>query len=342
MTTRENRGIAAVGTWIIDHVHEVNVWPQEESLSNVFAKTIAAGGLAHNVLVDLAKFKLGIPLEGVGFVGDDEDGRFLFGECDAYGIDRTNLQVTSEAPTSYTEVITVQSTGKRTFFHSRGANNLLNYESVPFDQIRAGIVHFGYLLLMDGIDAPDPEFGTVAAKILHHFQSMGIRTSVDTVSEQSDRFRRIVPPALKYTDYLILNEFEAGQTTGHEILKGNRIDAKALKESAARLLAMGSAQLVVIHMSLGSFALSRDGEEIFLPSLDLPAEYVKSALGAGDAFCAGVLAGIHENWDLSRSVQFATAAGAAALGHPSTTAGVGTASEVWELIERFPFRRIEL
>ena len=45
-------------------------------------------------------------------------------------------------------------------------------------------------------------------------QQRGIKTSIDVVSEASDRFTRLVPPALKYTDYCIINELEAGQSTG--------------------------------------------------------------------------------------------------------------------------------
>jgi len=342
MRNETRNGIAAVGLVTVDHVHEVDIWPPEQSVAYISRETSAGGGLAHNVPVDLAKFALGIPLEGVAYVGDDEDGRFLLAECDNYGIDRSNVLISNEARTSYTEVMSVQSTGKRTFFHSRGANSLMTYETIPFDKIRAGMVHFGYLLAMEGFDAPDAEFGTVAAKILHRFQEMGIRTSVDLVSEHPDRYLRLVPPALKYTDYLILNESEAGQTTGHTILEGGSLDGKALRDSAAQLLNMGSAQLVVIHMPLGGYAVTRAGEELFQPSLDVPDDYIKSTVGAGDAFCAGILAGIHEGWELRRSLQFATAAGAAALGHPTTTGGLGTAAEIWKLLEEFPLRNVAL
>ena len=44
-----------------------------------------------------------------------------------------------------------------------------------------------------------------------------MKTSVDVVSEDSDRFARIVTPALKYVDYCILNEIEAGKTAGFKI-----------------------------------------------------------------------------------------------------------------------------
>jgi len=335
-------GIAAVGGWIMDHVNLINIWPQEEGLAHISSIKRSPGGLAYNVLVDLAKFELSIPLEGAGFVGNDDDGRVILEDCDRYQIDRKNLRVVNGTPTADTEVMTVKSTGKRTFFHSQGANNLLTYETVPFDQLRSGIVHFGYLLIMEGIDAPDTEFGTVAAKILHQFQEMGIRTSVDIASEDSERFLRFVPPALKYTDYLILNEFEAGRTTGHQILEGDRIDSKALRESAAQLLEMGSAKLVVIHMHVGAYALTRDGKEYFQPSFVLPSGYIKGAVGAGDAFCAGILAGIHEKWDIPRSLRFATAAGAASLQEPDATSGVCKAQQLWDFFERFPLRDIIL
>ena len=339
---RDSRtGIAAVGAWIMDHVNLVDIWPQEQGLAIISSTEHSPGGLAYNVLVDLAKFELRISLEGAGFVGNDDDGQRILDDCDRYQIDRKNLHVADGIPTSHTEVMTVKSSGKRTFFHTRGTSDLLTYETVPFDQLRSGIVHFGYLLLMDGIDAPDADFGTVAAKILHRFQEMGIRTSVDTVSEDSERFLKLIPPALKYTDYLILNELEAGRTTGHRILEGDRIDTKALRESASQLLAMGSAQLVVIHMHVGAYALTSEAEEYFQPSFLLPPEYIKGAVGAGDAFCAGILAGIHEKWDISRSLRFATAA-AASLQEADSTSGVCKAQQLWDFFESFPLRDITL
>lgn len=336
------KGIAGLGSWIMDHVRLVDVWPAEETLSYIYGETSSGGGLAHNAVIDLAKFDLGIALEGLGFIGDDDDGHRLAEECDRRGVNHTNLEVTDAAPTSYTEVITVRATGKRTFFHSKGANNLLTYDNVPFDSIQSGMVHFGYLLLMDGIDAPDEKYGTVGAKILHKLQSMDIRTSIDTVSETTERFLRIIAPSLKYTDYVILNEIEAGSTTGHAILNGDAIDVEALRASARRILELGNSILVVIHMHVGAYALTRDGEERFQPSFDLPQGYIQGGAGAGDAFSSGILAGIHEEWDLEKSLRFGTAAGAACLSDATCTGGVPSAGEIWKLYDRFPLRDVAL
>lgn len=334
----ERRGLAGIGSWIMDHVRMIDAWPEEQTLANIHHEEFSGGGLAHNLVVDVAKFDLGIPLEAVGFVGNDDDGRRILDLCRTLGVDYENLETADQLPTSYTEVMTVESTGRRTFFHSRGANNLVTPETVPYESLQAKIAHVGYLLLSDGMDAPDHEFGSAAARILHHLQTMGIKTSIDTVSENSDRFMTLIPAALKYTDYVILNEFEAGKTTGHTILDGEKLNEAALRDSAKTLLGMGQSELVVIHLAQGAYAVDQSGQEWFQPSLDLPDEYIQGGAGAGDAFCAGVLVGLHEGWDLERGLKFGTAAAAKCMSHPTCTEGIGTHDECLALFDQFPLR----
>jgi len=52
------------------------------------------------------------------------------------------------------------------------------------------IFHLGYLLLLDALDQPDAKFGTQAARLLAAAQAAGVKTSVDVVSEDSDRFAK--------------------------------------------------------------------------------------------------------------------------------------------------------
>lgn len=334
----DRSGIAGIGTFIMDHVRMIDAWPAEQTLANISSEEFSGGGLAHNLVMDIARFDLGIPLEAIGFVGDDDDGRRILDECKTFGIDTTNLVTTEQAPTSYTEVMTVQTTGKRTFFHSRGANVLVTNETIPYTAIKAKIAALGYLLLMDGIDAPDAEYGTVAARILHGLQQQGILTCIDTVSEDSDRLSKIVPPALKYTDFVILNEFEAGKITGNTILNGDDLDAAALRASAKALQSMGTPKLVVIHMHIGAYALNDQGEELFQPSLDLPPDFIVGGAGAGDAFFNSVLCGLHEDWPLADALKFGTAAAAKCMTHPTCTEGLVSHAECLKLLDRFPFR----
>ena len=65
------------------------------------------------------------------------------------------------------------------------------------DNLPVELFHLGYLLLLDGMDQPDSQLTTVATRFLYEMQKRNIKTSIDIVSEDNDRFNQIVPPALQ-------------------------------------------------------------------------------------------------------------------------------------------------
>jgi sugar/nucleoside kinase (ribokinase family) len=241
--------------------------------------------------------------------------------------------------------MTEQDTGRRTFFHFRGANALWRGDDLDFRRINARIFHFGYFLLLDEMDKPDRVFGTRAARLLAAAQKAGIKTSVDAASVESDRFSEIVSPALQHVDYCILNEFEAGKITGVAVRRPRGgLDLAALRRSAGALLQRGVRELVVIHFPEGALARSRDGGDVWQSSLKLPAGYIAGTAGAGDAFCAGVLYGLHEGWGVPRSLRAGVCVAAASLSHPTTTGGIQSLRSSLALAKRFgfglPLRRV--
>jgi len=339
----ERHGIAAAGNWIIDHIYICDCWPQEEALANILQEGRGTGGAPYNCLVDLARFGpppggRPIPLEAIGLVGSDADGEFIRRGMAALGVDTAALAATAAAPTSYTLVCVSKPTGRRTFFHNRGANAHFAPEHVPVDRIGARLVHVGYLLLLDRFDEPDPEYGTAAARLLARLQAAGIETSIHVVSEDSRRFPQIVKPALRHADYAILNEFEAGRTTGHELRPSHTPDPKAIRASARELLRLGVKRLVCIHMPEGGYALTADGREYWQPSLALPEGYIRGGAGAGDAFCAGVLYGLHERWEMERSLKLGVSAAAVCLSDPTCTAAACSLAETMKVAEKYPYR----
>src|SRR4051812_31812138 len=118
-------GIICGGNWIVDRVKTIDHYPGEETLANILSESRQNGGCALNVLMDLAKLGATFPLSGIGVIGEDTDGEFILSVCQEQGIDTSLLVRTESAPTSYTDVMTNRSTGRRTFFHARGANRLL-------------------------------------------------------------------------------------------------------------------------------------------------------------------------------------------------------------------------
>ncbi|MBI1842258.1 MAG: carbohydrate kinase family protein, partial [Verrucomicrobia bacterium] len=249
------------------------------------------------------------------------------------------LKSTAEAPTSYTDVMTEKADGKRTFFHLRGANALWKGADIDFSKTKARLFHLGYLLLLDALDEPDVKFGSKAARLLAAAQDAGLKTSVDVVSEDSDRFSKVVSPALKYVDFCILNEIEAGKTAGFKIRQPDgQLDTVSLRHAAGALLQKGVRELVVIHFPEGAFARTRKGEDVWQPSLKLPAKYIAGAAGAGDAFCAGALLGFHEDWELKKCVQTGVAAAAASLSDPTCTQGMKPLAACEALVKKYGYR----
>jgi len=337
-TAGQRRGLLAGGNWIIDQVKMIDVYPQPEQLANIRSQSEGTGGAPYNVLVDLARSGVPFPLFAAGLVGQDSLGDHILATCRPYKIDVRHLGTTPKAPTSYTDVMTELGHGRRTFFHARGANALWSGDDLDFKKIPVRIFHLGYLLLLDALDEPESRFGTKAARLLARAQAAGVKTSADVVSEDSDRFARIVNPALKHVDYCILNEIEAGKTTGFKIRQPEgRLDTVALRHAAGTLLQRGVRELVVVHFPEGAFALTRTGEDFWQPSLKLPAKYIAGTAGAGDAFCAGVLCGLHEGWDLQRCLLTGVCIAAASLADATCTAGVKSLNTSLALAKKFGF-----
>ena len=264
----ERKGIIGVGNWIVDSVKFITVYPQKGNLTNIVGQDQGLGGCAHNVLADLASLKSGLPLYAGGCIGDDEYGRMCLDACDRLGIDRANIKTLPGEATSYTDVMSEIEGGRaRTFFHCRGANAKLTVEQVLDCKCPARIFHLGYLLLLDGLDKEDPEYGVAAARALDGLSKQDYETSVDVVSEESDRYQKIVLPCLKYTDYFIVNEVEAEKSLGITLRKSDgTIDFKDVENAARALLDKGVRKMVVIHFPEGGVVATKDGRCCSAPS----------------------------------------------------------------------------
>jgi sugar/nucleoside kinase (ribokinase family) len=288
------------------------------------------------VLKDLARLGVDFPLEAVGLVGDDEAGRFIRDDCTRHRIDTSQLRQSSTSPTSYTDVMTEQGSGRRTFFHHRGANAELAPEHFDFSLSRARIFQLGYLMLLDRLDEPRGN-GTAAAGVLRAARTAGMKTSADVVSVHSERFAQIVRPALPELDYLFLNEFEVAQVTGIETTQEGRIDRAAIGRAAAELVRGGVRDWVMVHFPAGVLACGARGESIWQPSVRVPASHIQGAAGAGDALASGVLLGLHEGWPMREALELGVCAAASSLSHPTCSEGVASRADCLALGTRFGF-----
>jgi sugar/nucleoside kinase (ribokinase family) len=338
---RERCGILAGGNWIVDRLKFIDTYPCQDALANILSESVANGGSPFNLLVDLAKLEPSFPLFAAGLIGADSDGEWIIRQCAALGIDTTQLRVQRAAHTSYTDVMTVRATGRRTFFHQRGANAFLEDAHFEFASSSARHFHLGYLLLLDRLDGADHEFGTMAARTLHRAQQAGLTTSIDLVSEDSDRFAPVVVPALRHVDYAFLNEFELERTTGLQVRAEEGIDIDALRAAVRRLLDSGVREWVIVHFPEGACALGRDGRLRLQSSVRIPQSQIVSAVGAGDAFAAGVLYALHEHAAIETALRYGVCVAAASLQEAGASDGVVPLQKCLQLEERYGTRSVD-
>ncbi len=334
------RGLLAGGNWIIDYVKLIDTWPPQDALATIVDQSWGNGGSPYNILKDLAKLGAPFPLEAVGLVGDDANGRLIRDDCQAHHIDTAQLEATSTAPTSYTDVMTVRSTGRRTFFHHRGANALLAPGHFDFTRTRARLFHLGYALLLDKLDAPGPDGAPCMTGVFEQARAAGLATSLDCVSDNSDRFCTIVPPLLPHVDVLFANDFEAEKLTGLALRSRGTLERRAVEEAARSLIRRGVREWALIHFPEGAVACSAGGGMVWQPSVDVPATEIAGQAGAGDALAAGVLLGIHEGWPMARSLKLGVCTAAASLYHPTCSVSVGPAETCLALGDQHGFHAL--
>ena len=176
-------GILAAGNFIVDRVKLIDDYPHQDTLASILSETSSNGGGAYNVLTNLSRMGASYSLSAAGLIGNDPDGEWIRNHCREHHINSDLLLQSAIHPTSYTDVMTVDSNGRRTFFHQRGANSSFTGEHVDFTKTGARIFHLGYLLLLDSLDTFAPDVKTNAAHLLARASSAGLTTSLDLVSQ---------------------------------------------------------------------------------------------------------------------------------------------------------------
>lgn len=309
-----NKGVTFVGSLVVDHIKQIETYPSESTLTKILSETKATGGLAANTSVALKKLDPSLDVEVLGAVGDDSDGKLLINFLEENNINSNNIIL--RGTTSFTDVLSSPKT--RTFFTYSGSSGTLDIDDIDINKINTEMVHLGYILLLEKLDEVDDEYGTKMARLLKDLQDKGHKTSVDIVSEDSNRFSELVPPALKYTDNLIINEFEASKTVGIEF-NDNNVEAILNK-----LKDMGVSNWVIIHSPTASWGLDENRKLHYLKSNNLPDSYIKGTVGAGDAYCAGCLLAISKGLNMDKALKYGTASAQISLKSPSASGSMDT------------------
>ena len=316
---QNDKSIAVAGVILVDKINNLNSYPKCGELSKINSVSFSTGGCVPNVAIDIKKAMPQINVKAIGNIGNDENGTFVLQTLSSNGVDCSMVKTCNDK-TSFTEVMSVIG-GQRTFFTYAGANSLFGYSDIDFDNLNAKILHLGYFLLLDKIDSGDGE------KILKKAKELGIETSIDLITENSDRFSLVIP-CLKYTDNLIINESEAGSLAGIIPTESN------LEEIALKLKSMGVNNRVIIHTPKLSVCASNNGVTKF-SSYNVPPNLIKGTTGAGDAFCSGALIGIYLNKSDAEILELGSALAVTSLFENDATSGIKTIEEAIAITKQF-------
>ena len=231
----ETQGIAIAGTTIVDIVNVIEKYPEKIMLVKILDTTYAVGGCLPNTIVDIARIDPDIYLSAIGKVGNDENGRYVISQFKKYGIDVSGMKIDDTIPTAADNVMSERVSGERTFFYSGGANKTFGIDDIDVENLDCKIFHIGYILLLDELDEEDEEYGTKMARLLDMVSKKGIKTSIDTVSEEGDRFKEKIVPALKLPKGFIKGSTGAGDAFAAASLYGiyNEWDDKKILEFAS-------------------------------------------------------------------------------------------------------------
>ena len=322
---KEKNGISVAGTVLIDKINEISAYPEIGELTKIHSIKLAVGGCVPNVACDLKKIRPSLDVYAVGKIGDDADGRYITDYLSDAGVDTSKIKVDTSDNTSMTQVMSVVG-GQRTFFTYPGTSSDFGYSDIDFEKLDAKILHLGYFLLLDRVDNGD------GLRILKEATKRGIETSIDLVSENSDRYS-IVLPCLPYTDYLIINENEASKLTGIAPLDEN------LEAISRKLMDLGVRKKVIIHKPELATALSEEGFTV-VPSLEISKSEIKGTTGAGDAFCAGALIAIYDGRSDKEILEFASSVALVSLFAPDATSGIVTEEKIKKICENKERKKI--
>lgn len=305
----------------------IDLFPGEvgRPLAEVCAFHPAPGGAPANVAV--AASRLGLRASFIGKVGDDAFGRHLQQVLISERVDVRGLRLDAEARTTLAFIAQPDvNSYEILFYRNPGADMLLTREELD-RSLLAGTrsFHFGSISL---ITEPSRSATLEAVRVAH---DAGALISFDvnyrpTLWPSAGTAREAVLRVLPMADVVKVNEVELGLLTG----------TVELRQASAALLGLGP-QLVVVTLGPGgSYFCCAQGTG-YVPAFTVE---TVDATGCGDAFVAGLLAGLlaSDDWraqltvdHLRRMLRYANAVGALT----ALKQGVIPALPTAEAVDRF-------
>jgi len=224
-----------------------------------------------------------------------------------HGVEAAGLKVSPAEDTSQTLIVNVAGQDRR-FIHTFGANAKFQAADVPIDQVaRCKALYLGGYLLMSKMrqDELVPVFAAA--------RRAGAKTLLDVATPGPADYLSRLDRLLPHVDVFLPNNHEGKMITG---------ESDPLRQADVfRRLGAGA---VVITMGGEGAVLVNDRHRLRAGVYQVP--YVDGT-GSGDAFDAGYIYGLLNDFDGEGCLRVASALGASCVRAIGTTPGVFTRSE---------------
>jgi sugar/nucleoside kinase (ribokinase family) len=335
------RGVLCVGTITVDYAKKIDHIPALETLVMIDEISKSTGGPGLNLAFDLKLLDPSLPVEAIGPIGADGDGQYVINQAKKCGVEFSRHQKIPNLLTAFTDALTLNSDGKRTFLFHIGVCSEFDLSKIDLTQSNAKILHIGSPGLHEKADAFDQNGNSQWVKLLMRAKELGMETNAEMVQLDAEIQRKFILPCLPYLDMLIINESEAGALVGIETKVASAdsgVDWVALEEIGRKLIAAGVLQVAVIHTPAGALAFTSEGKVARQGSVKVPTSSIRGTTGAGDAFASGFIYGHHEGWSIEESLKLGVAAAAQNIQSSATSEGIAPYAETLKLADKFGYR----
>jgi sugar/nucleoside kinase (ribokinase family) len=283
------------------------VFGQAETLVDSADLVIGGSG----AILACAAARLGLRTAIAGVIGDDLFGRFMADALRERGVDTRGLVVDPGVSTGLTVILARE--GDRAIITHPGSIAALTAEMVDAGLVRgARHIHVSSFYLQRALTPGLPELFARA-------RARGATTSVDPNWDPAQAWDGGLRALLSEVDVLVPNAAEAMRIVG---VDDPFCAARALSDSGP---------LTVVKLGPEGAVAAREGAEVARAAPPAGAAPV-DAVGAGDAFDAGLLAGLLGGEPLERSLALACVCGALSTRAAGGTAAQATMDEARALI----------
>jgi len=289
-----------LGAAAVDWVARVEDMPPLDGISFAVQYTSFPGGSGGNVAEGLAR--LGHTVCFLGLLGDDEGGRMLLQAFESAGVDISCIRIVKDQRSAAC-FIAVDRLGQRMIFSLGGVAVCDRVEDIASAELDRAKILFIADAYQEIAHAAISRLGP-AGRVVFNPGGLMVASGLNGLR-----------PILDRTDLLILSRVEAETLTG---VTG--------PEQAYKILVDIGPKAVLLTLGENGVLVFDGKRSTLIPAM--PVEHLVDTTGAGDAFSAGVIAGLLEGTTLEQAVRLGCAVSAYKIQYFGSRNGLPDRAEI--------------